>query len=470
MANLFVRVAKKTTFNTLNKEQYKNSIVFIEDSQEIWSNDIFYAIPEEYKNKISSLETAQSALKYFSKISSDGANTFEAAGKDGTIVIKGQGATTVTASTEGFVVNTPVDTLTSGESNGTVKFNGTEVSVYGLQDAAYRTAASFDDAIAEAKKAGDDAMTEAKAKVASVSGSDAIVVSGTATAPVIGLKIAESQGNVTLSQTADGLKASVVIPEDSVLGVDSQDMILTIGADKLLKTSLSLHYDSDNKMIQLLGQPGVIVSEINASAFIKDGMLNTASFNESTKKLTLSFNTDAGIENIEVDLTSLVDTYNGQNLKLTAASGFETDTILDSAIQSLKTSVDAAAASGVLSLGGKTGTITLAEASEANGSVNLSMNENALSASVVGLKSAAYTESSAYAIAEQGVKADSAIQSIEATNTGTYISVGASVSDNKIALTPSLTMGSMNADGKGVAEVSDVKTYIDNLFAWTIIE
>ena len=38
-------------------------------------------------------------------------------------------------------------------------------------------------------------------------------------------------------------------------------------------------------------------------------MVQNVSFDPETKVLTIAFNTDAGIENIEVDLASLVDAY-----------------------------------------------------------------------------------------------------------------------------------------------------------------
>lgn len=53
---MFVHINKKVNFTDELKSKYVNSIVFIKDSQEIWTHDTFYAIPEEYKNKISELE------------------------------------------------------------------------------------------------------------------------------------------------------------------------------------------------------------------------------------------------------------------------------------------------------------------------------------------------------------------------------------------------------------------------------
>lgn len=75
-------------------------------------------------------------------------------------------------------------------------------------------------AIADAKKAGTDAMAEANEKVASVAAGDAsITVGGTATEPTVAVKLSQADGNA-LTLESDGLKVSipeVVVPEYSVV-------------------------------------------------------------------------------------------------------------------------------------------------------------------------------------------------------------------------------------------------------------
>lgn len=71
-----------------------------------------------------------------------------------------------------------------------------------------------------------------------------------------------------------------------------------------------------------------------------------------------------------------------------------------------QTAVDAA---GVTSFGGKTGAITVKAAGANNGDVNLSVSDaGEVSAAIVGLGTAAFTDADAYATAEQGAKADAA--------------------------------------------------------------
>lgn len=75
-------------------------------------------------------------------------------------------------------------------------------------------------AIADAKKAGTDAMAKANEKVASVAAGDAsITVGGTATEPTVAVKLSQADGNA-LTLESDGLKVSipeVVVPEYSVV-------------------------------------------------------------------------------------------------------------------------------------------------------------------------------------------------------------------------------------------------------------
>jgi hypothetical protein len=73
-------------------------------------------------------------------------------------------------------------------------------------------------------------------------------------------------------------------------------------------TKYGIVYDSDNKKIKLV-EGGTDV-EIDASAFIKDGMINTVTIDENDD-LIITFNTDSGKENIVLPLDQLVDIYTG---------------------------------------------------------------------------------------------------------------------------------------------------------------
>lgn len=122
----------------------------------------------------------------------------------------------------------------------------------------------------------------------------------------------------------------------------------------------------------------------------------------------------------------------------------------------------------VTSFSGQTGAITVDTTNVTNGQVKFSMSGKQLKGTVNGLKSAAYTESSAYAKAVQGAKADSAIQAVNGT-AATYIAT--SKSGTTVTVTSMLQpVASASSSAKGLAEASDVKAYADSLMTWVEFE
>ena len=126
---------------------------------------------------------------------------------------------------------------------------------------------------------------------------------------------ANAQVNVIESVKVNGtaLKVTdkavnVVVPAATVTGVKSGDKVLAL-ANKELSTTLGLTYDSATKKINLTGIGSAVIASVDATDFIKDGMVEGVSFDPETKNLTITFNTESGKEDIEVDLSDLVDTY-----------------------------------------------------------------------------------------------------------------------------------------------------------------
>lgn len=116
-----------------------------------------------------------------------------------------------------------------------------------------------------------------------------------------------SQSNGIISATMGTLK---------VKDVKSGDKFLS-AANGELSSTISVKYDETNKKIQLLGIGNEVVSEIDATAFIKDGMVNNVQYDAATSKVTITFNTDSGKEPIEIDLSNLINTYTaGKGLSL----------------------------------------------------------------------------------------------------------------------------------------------------------
>lgn len=167
-----------------------------------------------------------------------------------------------------------------------------------------------------------------------ITGQNAITTTSTNGDTIIKLKL-DNTGNVVLSQSNTGLKAQV--PVD---GINSTDTVLTL-TDRKLSTTLNFAYDEASKKIKLTGVGGVIIGEIDTTDFLIDGILSGVSFNETTHILTLTFNADSGQEPIEVDLSKLVDVYDGSNIRLknititTPAVEPASNSTLDSAISNL---------------------------------------------------------------------------------------------------------------------------------------
>ena len=67
----------------------------------------------------------------------------------------------------------------------------------------------------------------------------------------------------------------------------------------------SLYYDSEAKRIELKNTSATVISSIDATAFIKDGMLDSVTV--SGGNLNFVFNTDAGKETISIPLSEFFD-------------------------------------------------------------------------------------------------------------------------------------------------------------------
>lgn len=471
MEKMFVHIASKASFSTELQTKYANSIVFIKDSGEIFTHGKFYGLSLEWQNKITTAESeidalqaavsALQAINAFTSIS-DGTHTASATSTAKTINFKASGKASVSVGNDGVTISASGTTLAEGDANGETSVDGTSKSIVkGLNTAAYRSEDDFYSATdgAAAAAAAEAAKKAAESKVASVAATagSAIEVTGTATAPTVGLKLDKDSGNVTLSQSAAGLKASVQIPAANVTGVATGDKVLGLNGT-LLSSTLNLKYDSNTKKIQLLGIKNAVIAEVDASDFIKDGMVNTVSFDPESKALTITFNTDSGKETITVDLSSLVDTY-------TAGNGIA----IDKNAVSIKVDPTSEKFLSVDTAGVKISGVQSA-IDAAKDAVVGEDTDTATSNTVHGAKAYAASLASNYATAAQGKKADSALQSITKGTDGSYVTtmVGAK-SGNSQAIATSVTVqaiSSASSTAKGLAEANDVKTYVDALFAW----
>lgn len=141
-----------------------------------------------------------------------------------------------------------------------------------------------------------------------------IEIGGSEQTPTVGIKLDPTQGNVTLSLGANGLKAEDTTALRNVTG---QNFIKKNGTN--VEGHLNLTYNTETKKINLEGFDSSIIASIDATAFIKDGMINTVELvtdpesHDPGTYLVITFNTDAGKDAIYLDVTGLIDVYQGTN-------------------------------------------------------------------------------------------------------------------------------------------------------------
>ena len=106
-----------------------------------------------------------------------------------------------------------------------------------------------------------------------------------------------------------------------------------VGAETALKrnTFANAEYVASEKMIYLSNGFGEVIDSIDCTDFVIDGMVENVSL--SGNILTITFNTDAGKQNIDIDLTEFI---NPQNYYTKT----ETDNAVNSAYASAVTYVD----------------------------------------------------------------------------------------------------------------------------------
>lgn len=116
-----------------------------------------------------------------------------------------------------------------------------------------------------------------------------------------------ASGALTQYKGSNAVKVSEVDPENNKtvsLSIDSNDKVLTQSNDGLF-ANINLTWDK-TEGLKLIGKDAAVIATIPATDFIKDGMLENATYDEETHKITLTFNPDSEKAPIELNLSNLV--------------------------------------------------------------------------------------------------------------------------------------------------------------------
>ena len=106
---------------------------------------------------------------------------------------------------------------------------------------------------------------------------------------------------------------------------ESDDENIAEAIDKLIEQDLLHSFDTEGKLkneitlalndnvLELKGKDNALVASMDLSQFAIDGMVNSVSYDEQTHTITIAWNTDAGITQTKINLSSLIDIYTAGN-------------------------------------------------------------------------------------------------------------------------------------------------------------
>lgn len=218
----------------------------------------------------------------------------------------------------GDPITIPASVLETGETDGTVKFNGSEVAVAGLKSAAYTESSAYDkagaadavkgaaaDASSAATVYGARALADEKVASVAATANKGIEVAGTATAPTIGIKLDPATGNAA-SLSAAGLL--VTVPAAAEYTIAKLD---TAEAGYLATYQLQKDGTGVGEKINIPKDYLVKAAEVKTST----GTSDPSGFPADTKYIDFTINTydttsGSGTEShIYLNVADLVDVY-----------------------------------------------------------------------------------------------------------------------------------------------------------------
>ena len=120
--------------------------------------------------------------------------------------------------------------------------------------------------------------------------------------------INEIAGDYLKAADKEELQNAIDAIEVPVTGIAADDKVLSL-TDKLISATISLSYDENNKAIKLYGKDSVELGSVDATPFIKDGMLHDVDYNADNNTLTFTWNTDSGDKTDTVVLSDIIEPY-----------------------------------------------------------------------------------------------------------------------------------------------------------------
>lgn len=120
--------------------------------------------------------------------------------------------------------------------------------------------------------------------------------------------INEIAGDYLKAADKQELQDAIDAIEVPVTGIATDDKVLSL-TDKLISATISLSYDEENKAIKLYGKDSVELGSVDATPFIKDGMLHDVDYNTDNNTLTFTWNTDSGDKTDTVVLSDIIEPY-----------------------------------------------------------------------------------------------------------------------------------------------------------------
>ena len=165
--------------------------------------------------------------------------------------------------------------------------------------------------------------------VIAVSGTQALAAVAK-TGAAADVTITDANGKITATTVEGALEELADAISDSEVSVADGDMIISMSDDNELSSTLTIGIEkgTDNKeYIVLKGIGGAEVSKVDASAFVKDGMITSVAWSEENGKedtLIITWNTDAGKTptTTEVDMSKFIDTYTSGDEAALTVSGY----------------------------------------------------------------------------------------------------------------------------------------------------